>query len=163
MVQKAGSFAFQHHKFKMYSVSILGSVRRVECKFNSPAPPKVRLLTQTPISAPVPRSLLVNIPILTGMFEEHEVILATTGESDEIDNPWSSNIDNMLSSEVDNMLSSEIDNMWSFEVSTENIEFLQQQLNLPVCVLCGLDSAIYLQRLRYRDEGAVATRIRGNV
>ena len=72
------------------------------------------------------------------MFEEHEVILATAVGSGDLD-------------------------MWSFEVDTEDVEFLQEQTNLPVCVLCGLDSAVYLKRLRNRDEEAIAARIRGEV
>lgn len=119
----------------MYSVSILGSVRNVECKFNLPTPARVKLLARTPICPPVPRQLLANVPILTGRFEEHEVILCTTGSGDM--------------------------DAWSFEVDAEDLEFLREQMNLPVCVLNGLDSAIYLERHRVRDEGSVIARIRG--
>lgn len=119
----------------MYSVSIMGSVRNVECNFRSPTPERVRLLSRTPICPPVPRQLLANVPILTGRFEEQEVIVGTMGKGDM--------------------------DAWSFEVNADDLDFLQEQMNLPVCVLNGLDTAIYIARHRVRDEASVIARIRG--
>ncbi len=50
---------------------------------------------------------------------------------------------------------------WSFEVAIEDLAFVQEQTNLPACILCGAEEAVYLQRARNRDEDDVAARIRG--
>lgn len=120
----------------MYSVSVLGSVRTVSVRFNAPPPARVRLLAHTPVCEPVPRWILANIPVLTGTFEEHQVILATSVGSGDLD-------------------------AWSFEVGVEDLAFVQEQTNLPACILCAGEEAVYLQRARDRDEDAVAARIRG--
>lgn len=112
----------------MYSVRILGSVRHVSCKFHTSLRTDINFLARTPVYGPVPRDVVGSIPILTGMFEEHRVILATRGPSPDM-------------------------NLWSFNLPAEDVEFVQKQMNLPICVLSNLDQVEYFHHYRLFGVG----------
>jgi hypothetical protein len=98
----------------------------------------VTLLSQTPIHGAPHRFALVNVPLLTAKFEEHQVILATDGDVE-------------AARGVD---------LWGFEVAADDLSYIQAQMRLPVCVLCEGEEAIYIRGHHGSDEREISARIR---
>lgn len=120
----------------MYSFSALGSSGRVSCGFGPVPASGVFLFARGPVD---PKQNLAAVPVLTGAFEEHSVLVAAT--------------DPRLAQRA-------FAGARAFAVSAAEAAELQRQMNLPLCVLRGEADVLYVKDHHALKKDAIASRIR---
>lgn len=80
----------------------------------------LRMITENPVPGPLDRYTLVHVPIATGMLTTEtttqRVIIA-----------------------MEEKYGEPTDDLESLSISFEDAEFIQQQMNMPLCILCNGD------------------------
>ncbi len=95
----------------------------------------IRHLSQTRIVGPVYKQNIIHLHIATGKMDNHTVIVGV----------------------VDPFM---FEDLWSFEIGMDLTEYIQQQMRLPICVLCDEKSIVYIKPKEKTSDMDISLRIR---